>query len=758
MHRIRNLVLLLLILLAFAAPLQAQEAPPAPEVTLEKAWSGYVRSNGWSEIYVTLSNENDDWEGTLEIVDNGTKARYRYDVSLPAHSRKEYRIPVFVDATPRLELQLQTGRDVVYVEKVNFNSRSSSTRVCTVVDPQGVAAEEGGLPRCLVNVWLADVSKFPETPMAWDTINLLLLNGVSTAELSAEQREALLSWVGMGGHLVVAGGPALAQTMSGLPDELQVAEVGTSRLMTPDFIAAAAPVAVAELTPGAEAWVLLESAGEALAVRAAVGQGKVDVLGWDLAADSKRDWMGALWEDDPVNFMNAFVDSGSRLPDVDIQSLMQVPPLIHLWFWIPLFPLYILVMGPGTLFIVRRLKRPLMAWVLLPLWIGAMLGLLLVIFSGITAQAFPLTHDIALVFVPGGGLPARSFQATAIYAPRLTRVNWTSIAAQRPYQGSYEMEYFYGEGEDYPAVVSQIGEETYGVQAEKNVGVLTWAAEGLVTAPEFSADLTLSHPNRKDVEGSLSSSVPLKELFLVWPNTGHWIGLMDSLPASREVSFTSPLVQAYPTNRYGYDRSSNLTCESALLESTPSITTKTPTDQPERLRSNVCYLVGKREKYVPFPLGDIGGTQVQETCFVYAVSCPSQSRGSIEMNLEANPSLVENGWLQGDGNVLHVQPPNTTILYEKPGYLSIERVKNLTISLQKGAGMDNPTVEEVNLWDWDEEAWVEQSISAIPGEINLSGAEARRFFDPERGLKIRLTPANNSHMPVEITVQVEGSW
>jgi hypothetical protein len=100
---------LLCLLLTLAAPGLAQEGDEGPTWEVFRAWEGLIRTPGWMEVQVTLTNEGSAWEGVLQIGDPANEVDYRLPLLLPAHSRKQYRLPLFVSGMRSLRIALVQG-------------------------------------------------------------------------------------------------------------------------------------------------------------------------------------------------------------------------------------------------------------------------------------------------------------------------------------------------------------------------------------------------------------------------------------------------------------------------------------------------------------------------------------------------------------------------------------------------------------------------------------------------------------------------
>ena len=220
----RWLLLVLALGLLQAAPTTSAQAPAnAPTLTLHLPWEGTVRMPGWTEVQVVLAATDTAWQGELVLTDRQQQLTYQQHINLPASGRQSLRLPLYV-AEPgifTLELLAPDGAAVI-AHRLPLRSAPTKARFCVAVDTlkQLAPRTENG---CDSSLLLANLETLPETAMAWDAIDVLILREVSTTALTPAQREALWAWVILGGQLTIVEGPGTIQTLAGLPPSLKEA-------------------------------------------------------------------------------------------------------------------------------------------------------------------------------------------------------------------------------------------------------------------------------------------------------------------------------------------------------------------------------------------------------------------------------------------------------------------------------------------------------------------------------------------------------
>jgi hypothetical protein len=751
------LILLCALLSLGGPPLNAQTSSDTLTMDVSLAWEGYIRQNLWTEARVILKNEGADWQGELIIHDTQNQVTYRRSVELPAHSYKQYRVPLFVKNSATPTITLQDAEGVRQQARIPLSGYGESSRVVISVDTRGPIIETAPSGLVDTHIWLPNLDGLPETPMAWDVIDVLMLNGVDTANLTPEQQEALLAWVSAGGHLIVGGGPALQQTLSNLAGPLHVAAPGDPRIFAqlPLESVTLSDVASIALTPGENATPLATVSGAVVAVRGTVGKGYVDIVGWDMTQPGSTNWLIDLWSSDPIPAITTPLTGGVfSTGSPNLYNMMEIPYTFFskLWGWLLLFPVYIFLMGPGTLILVRRLRKPILAWVFIPAWIVGALIILAVGLSSAFSHTFPLVHEIAIIAVPDAALPSRVVQGTAIYAPRIRRLTWNAAGAPRPMSGSFRMDTWYSEGDPFP-VEAHYRDNDATIQTRSPLGVITWGTEGLYDSPAIESDLSITlQDGLYYVTGEIWSEADLRDVALLMGSTSYNITLTQTIPQETSVAISRPVTATYPYGPY-----TNICGTTSSSYPSYGATPVLPSLYSASIPATSCYLTGFID-VVPFPANDIGGTHIQESCLIYSIPCPVQPQGKIETTLENAATKTENGWVDTYTHIVYGNAPGTTFEYTLPVYLHLNNIDKLTVALLPApeASVLTPLkdIEEASVWNWEKEEWMD--YPPTEDEIVLTGVTARQAFDMLQGVRVRITPTDSA-FTVKLIITVEGT-
>ena len=535
----------------------AQGSGPTMQVTV--GFDGYCRGGGWCPVHVVLSNEGLNVGGKLRVAvrDAGGGSEpniYARQVVLPAHSRKAYFLYFpSTGVSSRLTVQLLTGNKVLSSEQVVVawldeddwlygvaSSNPSALNFLNDVVPTGGRAAVAHL----------NLELLPPDPLAWEGLDVLILNDVDTAALSGERRQALETWVAHGGHLIVGGGAGAARTIAGVADLLPVTVGGVrpvddlwalgERLSVP---VVAGPYAVAQATLR-DGEVLIEQRDEQgdliLLARRSYGAGRVDFLAFDAGLHPFTRWddNAHLWEfivgvggarthRFTVHNGNSACEAINTIPGLELPSTLQI---------LAFMLVYTLLIGPVNYVVLRKLDKRELAWLTIP---ALVVGF--TVYSYVTGfqirGGIPIVHRLAVVYVPEGfssasgetgGMEGRVSQVVGIFSPRRTDYDvWAAGARVREIPDSY-----YGRPARQPLYV--VGEAAGSTVTHLRVdvgGIQPFVAEGYADVPAVEADLRLvvDTAGTLQLEGVVrNGDAPLKDAVLIMGNDVQRLGDLDA--------------------------------------------------------------------------------------------------------------------------------------------------------------------------------------------------------------------------------------
>ncbi len=372
-------------LTALVGPAPARAAS-AVEIEARALVGGRYEVGGWLALSVALANEGEPTSGYL--VAGTSLGSVRRFVEMPAGARKVVMLYVQPEAFQRQVTvtydepngSVEATTDVQVFEQ-------SDDQVAVVGDgtgtlrPQLIGGGEFSGPEPIA----LGPGDIPERPEPLGGLSAIVWAGDSN-QLNENQRRAIERWIGDGGQLLVlGGGDWQARTdaftdllpldnLAGVDDVPHVAFATWSGEAEAPL--ASATVSTGDVRDGAMSLVATED-GDVLVSMRPVGAGRVILIGSDLATDEFRAWPGSqrLWSrllptnaaleqffggEMPIRqeLENSMSGALSTLPALD------VPPAELLLLVIVA---YILLIGPVSYFVLRRVDRRELAWVTAPL-------------------------------------------------------------------------------------------------------------------------------------------------------------------------------------------------------------------------------------------------------------------------------------------------------------------------------------------------------------------------------------------------------
>jgi hypothetical protein len=397
---------LLLALAATSLSGTAFAAPFAPDddivLTARPAYEGVFRPGSWMPVYVEL--ENGGVDRTVEVrVGTREGSQYAVEVELPNGGRKAVTVYAYLTAASRRLLVRVFSADQELAEQtLNLPVANPRAQIVALVTGQGLAPRlparfEDGTPLSGVSVAAAAL---PDHALGLSSFSAMLLEDVPTAELSEAQREALREWVLRGGQLIIGGGAGAERVLAGLPDDLAPVSLAAVETLAPESLlgsaaAGAAALPYATFAPREDASGRLPyaislsdlSGAPQPALEQSLGRGVITVLALPLTHPAVESWEGwpRLWEqmlrhsqELPAGFapenvsFDGFVEGNLAASLTNLPAL-EFPPLGLL---MGLVAAYILLVGPVTYVVLRRLDRQTLGWVIVPI--------ITLVFAGLT--------------------------------------------------------------------------------------------------------------------------------------------------------------------------------------------------------------------------------------------------------------------------------------------------------------------------------------------------------------------------------------
>ncbi|GAB4490015.1 MAG: hypothetical protein Fur0016_17780 [Anaerolineales bacterium] len=774
------LLIALLGLPLFTPTALAQTESPIT-LTARAGFDGYCKENRWIPARVTVENTGKDVQARVQVSypnrSNGQTA-FGLDLPLPSGARKEFFLYTYPESyLQKLTVSVTENGRTLIKRDLNITCLSEKNLLVGLLSDTpsnytnlGDLKPLDGVTR-VVQLRQADL---PDQAQGWQALNALLIANADTGQLTSAQRTALRVWLAEGGKLLVTGGANWQMTAAGLAELLPLTPESTRRVETlaelPSYFHATSPLTGgATLSTGAlhkDAQVLVEQDGIPLLTRRAIGFGEVYYLATDPGLAPLKDWSGmeaiyshllgaqiapprwAKWPWQEEATGNAL----ATLPELGLPSFL----LVCGWLGF-----YLVIIGPVNFIVLRRIKRPELAWLTIPTLVVVFTTF--AYFSGFLYRGTRPTLNRLLVAQGWETVPlARVNAVVGIYSPTRTRYDLESVPPFRflpqgndgasLQTGGNWLSLEMGDGQILPDARLEIG------------GMKSVALEGSLPALQITHDLTVTVSSRTpQLEGQVTnlSSVTLKDAFLVTP--GSITNLNDLKPGeSRPIRI--PL-QVDRNNPGFYQMDS--TALPGYYGPLTGIENETNQRRNALLRAAVkpqeyysipanwgIYLMG----WVESPLLPVSVRQVNtknvDTALVIQMLAPA-------FQFEGDSWRLNSALFAWESSQPEATPYSTSYGLANQGYLlrfrpaaplRFSRVKSLTVTLDGGSMPQKTTLE---MWNYDLGLWSQVEF-ADWGQIRIS--EPGRFVGPggEVLLKLQSDPNDWSEIyqsSIDLVVQ-----
>jgi hypothetical protein len=389
--------------------------PAGLSMTVQAGFEGHYKLGEWFPVQVTVSNNGQPFDAEVQVDAVGdndqTVATYARPVALPAPARKQVTLYTYATSFQHtVRVRILQGNTVLLEQRAPIDPLSNGFLLGVVSDTpdqlnylSGTTLGSAGGSGTTTVAHLA-IEDLPASTAALAGVDALVFANADSGKLSPEVRQAIAGWVLEGGTLVVAGGANGPAAASGLSELLPVSITGSGPVDSLDALAAyagGAPPSAAglianqtQLRADVGATEIVAGANGPLLARRAIGAGETYALAVDPSAPALKGWdrntdlwkqilAGHLVQQSPAaarrtqsyyNGSNPYIGSAYYLgqlspfdiPGIELPGVAVVGGFLFL---------YVLVIGPINWLVLRRMRRPDLAWVTIPALIIVFAGL-----------------------------------------------------------------------------------------------------------------------------------------------------------------------------------------------------------------------------------------------------------------------------------------------------------------------------------------------------------------------------------------------
>jgi hypothetical protein len=386
-----------------SGPLQRFKLPSPAGLKVTVGYREQYRTSAWVPVRVALHNyTNAPLTGTVTIPDGGGGSQYSspsfsslYSESVVLPPRDTKHVTLYMpgrDVGDQVNVQFRLGTQIIARGSDSPASAGDGTITVGTLssDPQLAAWIRRVHPQnSSIDVIGLTPAVLDPVAEALATFDAIVLTNVDSARLTRDQLVALERYVQTGGSLLLVGGPDWQETLRPLPRALIPGTLAGSQTLSNlsglHAIGATSipkkPTVVSRLIHPRGS-VVAQQSGIPLIVRNRVGSGRIVYIAFDPALDPIASWHRAgavstflVQQATPqvisrlsVNGFQSGIFRGRFGASIMRQELANVPGAMQptLLLLVILVLLSILILGPANFLVFRRLRRPEMAWIAIP--------------------------------------------------------------------------------------------------------------------------------------------------------------------------------------------------------------------------------------------------------------------------------------------------------------------------------------------------------------------------------------------------------
>ena len=753
------MVLFALLLSSLGLPLVVYAQSEAGlTLTARPGFDGYCKDGSWMPVRVEVENTGADLNTTVQVSyknGNGGNTVTGLDVLLPANSRKEFFLYLYPQGSLRsLHVNLLSGRRLIKKIDLPITCLSADNMLFGVLadDPSTYDVLNEVKPLTgFVRVAQLTVSDLPANAQAWNSLDALIVSNIDTGRLTPEQKQALKSWIGAGGKLLVFGGPKWQGPAAGLKDFLPLEinrTVTVDRLPAlqayiKDFTLPETGTILAIGEPKANAEVIVEQNGTPILLQEQVGAGAVYYFAADPALQPLSKWSGMNVLYDHLLGLRRLAPTWSTRQAFGYyeinQALATIPELglPSVFYICGLLVLYVLLIGPAHYFVLRRLKRQELGWITIPA--------LVVVFTGVAYSSgllyrgtTPILNRLTVMQAWDGVEQARVHALVGIYSP--VRARYDLEAAEgfmiAPMDSSTSN---LQASSDWSVLLQESSMVLPDVRLEIG-GMKPAAVEGHLAALAIQHDLTIEMDTTKTMlSGTLTnnSNHTIRDAFLVTP--GQWARLGDIAPGASESINVSLIAASNGPVFYGLNAMDVLSIDYSDIESDADIARKNTflqtvlySQYPLNKGNWGIYLMGWiDESMLPIRLQNQKFKTIDTTLYVDMLA-PSIKAGEDELTVPASLFRWESSNPNASPYYVSGVPTGGYTLRFRPALpMGFGEVKSLGLYLRTSA-----LPEEViaSAWNYEQREWTPIQLNGSFTEI----PDANAFVGPDDEVRIRV--------------------
>ncbi|HZD61111.1 MAG TPA: hypothetical protein VE439_11765, partial [Anaerolineae bacterium] len=399
---------------------------------------GYYRAQGWIPVQFILENSGPAVNGHIEVIINGPEGNlpfiiHRKRLDLPTGARKRAELTVLIEQ-PSFKVRYVSKDKTLLQTSLNLRWAEPNLNIVGVLTGEDsnmtffkdVVSAKKGSQLAVFN----DPADLPENDLGLSSLDVLIINGISTQDLATGRKKAILNWLRDGGTLIVGGGPDAAKVISGLPSNIIPVKIGASEalqnlppsLNLTNGYTGRGPY-IYSAVKRYQGKIILGDSKAPYAISKDVGKGRVIWLAFDLGARPFSEWRGN------DKFWNRIISyRANNRQGINNPYNPWYGPLSGLLFNIPALKapplsmvlaflfLYLILISPLNYFVLKKFDKREWAWITIPVFI-AIFGVSSYWYAYIKKGGDVIINQIGVIEASPNEADAKIYNLFGIFSP-----------------------------------------------------------------------------------------------------------------------------------------------------------------------------------------------------------------------------------------------------------------------------------------------------------------------------------------------------
>lgn len=397
------------------------------DITVEYGIDGKFKSTRDIPIIVKIKNNGTDFQGEVQVdipIESGRKHNtYSKEVSIASGSEKTVILPIkLAEEQRKVKVNIVDNKGNITEKSVLLdNGRVNESNLLvgmvtddinplsyfstityssdSYVDPYN---KQQGVNGTLVPVTIAG-NNIGDNPKNITALDVIIINNYDTSKFASEQISTLKMWVESGGTLILGTGVNGGKTLSGFSNGYIDGVSNKSISKEVSILNENLTLDLVEVNKGT---VLVKSGADNVITLQEMGRGKVIVASYDLGIEPMSSFAGnsQMWNSVFSQVLKNRYGNEGYVP-WELQNMLSAiggRELPSVWVITSIFLIYIVIVGIIVYFILKRINKRDMIWIVAPV-VSIVFGLVLYLFGSNSRLNDYIVNKVNIVEIDEAG-------------------------------------------------------------------------------------------------------------------------------------------------------------------------------------------------------------------------------------------------------------------------------------------------------------------------------------------------------------------